>query len=511
MPGPRLPVRKIRDVLRLSAAGMSKRQIAVSLGVSATAARDCILRARRAGLGWPLPEGLTDETLEDRLYPPSTVASNERRARPDWATVHRELRRPGVTLQLLWEEHRAAHPDGYGYSRFCELYRAWEGRLSPTMRQSHIAGERLFVDYAGTTLAVIDGLSGETRSAQLFVAVLGASNYTYAEATWTQGLSDWIGSHTRTFAFIGGVPAMVVSDNLRAGVTKACFYEPAVNRTYAEMAAHYNTAIVPARPYRARDKAKVEVAVQVATRFIIAKLRNQQFFSLAALNAAIAELVAQINNRLSRHLGASRRALFEEIERSALKPLPAEPYVFAEWKQCRVGLDYHVEIAKHYYSVPHQLLREKVWARITARTIEVFHRGKRIAAHVRSSSNRKHTTVREHMPSSHRRYADWTPERLRRQADAIGRNTSALVEIILRERAHPEQGFRACIGIVRLAKTWGRERLEAACCRALGIGARSYSSVNSILKNNLDRRRPAMPADGPAIAHDNIRGPTYFH
>jgi transposase len=396
-------VRKIRDVLRLSAAGMSKRQIAVSLGVSATAARDCILRAQRAGLAWPLPEGLTDETLEDRFYPPPAVAGKERRPRPDWATVHRELRRPGVTLQLLWEEHRAAHPDGYGYSRYCELYRAWEGRLSPTMRQSHIAGERMFVDYAGTTLAVIDGLSGEARTAQLFVAVLGASNYTYAEATWTQGLTDWIGSHTRAFAFMGGVPAMVVSDNLRAGVTKACFYEPAINRTYAEMAAHYNTAIVPARPYRARDKAKVEVAVQVATRFIIAKLRNQQFFSLSALNAAIAELVAQINNRASRHLGASRRALFEDLEQSVLKPLPAEPYVFAEWKQCRVGLDYHVEIDKHYYSVPHQLLREKVWARITARTIEVFHRGKRVAAHVRSSANRKHTTVREHMPSSHRR------------------------------------------------------------------------------------------------------------
>jgi transposase len=412
-----------------------------------------------------------------------------------------------VTLQLLWEEHRAAHPDGYGYSRFCERYRTWEARLSPTMRQSHVAAERLFVDYAGTTLAVIDASTGEAMTAQLFVAVLGASNYTYAEATWTQGLSDWIGSHTRTFAFIGGMPAMVVSDNLRSGITKACFYEPAVNRTYAEMAAHYDTAIVPARPYRARDKAKVEVAVQVATRWITAKLRNRYFFSLSELNAAIAELVKQINSRVSRHLGASRRALFEELERSALKPLPAEPYVFAEWKECRVGLDYHVEIEKHYYSVPHQLLREKVWAR----TIEVFHRGKRVAAHVRSSSNRKHTTVREHMPSSHRRYADWTPARLRRQADEIGRSTSALVEIILRERAHPEQGFRACVGILRLAKTYGRERLEAACSRALEIGARSYSSVNSILKNNLDRQRPAMPADGPAIAHDNIRGPSYFH
>jgi transposase len=504
-------MRKIRDVLRLSAAGMSKRQIAASLGVSATAAGDCIRRARRAGLGWPLPEGLKDEALEARLYPPPTAAAKDRRPQPDWAAVYRELRRPGVTLQLLWEEHRAANPDGYGYSRYCELFRAWEARLSPTMRQSHVAGERLFVDYAGTTLEVIDGATGEVKTAQLFVAALGASSLTYAEATWTQGLSDWIGSHTRAFAFIGGVPAMVVSDNLRSGVTKACFYEPAVNRTYAEMAAHYNTAIVPARPYRARDKAKVEVAVQIATRFIIAKLRNRQFFLLTALNAAIAELVAQINNRMSRHLGASRRALFEDVERSALKRLPAEPYVFAEWKECRVGLDYHVEIDKHYYSAPHQLLREKVWARITARTVEVFHRGQRVAAHVRSSANRKHTTVREHMPSSHRRYADWTPERLKRQAGEIGRNAAALVEIILRERAHPEQGFRACLGILRLAKTFGRERLEAACERALEIGARSYSSVNSILNNNLDRRRPATPADGPAIVHDNIRGPTYFH
>ena len=504
-------MRKIRDVLRLSAAGMSKRKIAASLGVSATAAGECIRRARRAGLGWPLPEGLTEETLEFRLYPPPTVATKDRRPRPDWAAVHRELRRPGVTLQLLWEEHRAIYPEGYGYSRFCELYRVWEARLSPTMRQGHVAGERMFVDYAGTTLEVIDASTGEAMTAQLFVAVLGASNYTYAEATWTQGLSDWIGSHTRTFTFIGGVPAMVVSDNLRSGVTKACFYEPAVNRTYAELAAHYNTAIVPARPYRARDKAKAEVAVQIATRFIMAKLRNRQFFSLPALNAAIAELVTQINNRASRHLGANRRALFEELERSALKPLPAEPYVFAAWKECRVGLDYHVEIEKHYYSVPHQLLREKVWARITARTVEVFHGGKRVTAHMRSSSNRKHTTVREHMPSSHRRYADWTPERIRRQAGAIGRHASALVEIILRERTHPEQGFRACIGILRLAKTYGHERLEAACSRALEIGARSYSSVNSILKNNLDRKRPATPADGPAIAHDNIRGPTYFH
>ena len=512
MPGQRLPMRKIRDVLRLTAAGMSSREIAASLVVGATTVVDCLQRARAAGVSWPLLDDLSDEALEARLFPASTALAEirARRPQPHWPTIHRELRRPGVTLQLVWEEHRAAHPEGYGYSRFCELYRAWEGRLSPTMRQTHVA-ERLFVDYAGTTLDVIDASTGEAMPAQLFVAALGASNYTYAEATWTQGLADWIGSHTRTFAFFDGVSAMVVSDNLKSGITKACFYEPAVNRTYAEMAAHYDTAVVPARPNKPRDKAKVEIAVQVATRWIIAKLRNRRFFSLGELNAAIAELVTALNNRVTRHLGASRRALFDDLERSALKKLPAEPYAYAEWKECRAGLDYHVEIEKHYYSVPHALLRETMWARITARTIEVFHRGKRVAAHVRSSSNRQHTTVREHMPSSHQRYADWTPERIQRQANEIGPKTSALVEIILRERTHAEQGFRACIGILRHAKSFGRERLEAACDRALEIGARSYTSVTSILKTNLDRKRPAPATDGPAIAHTNIRGSRYFH
>jgi transposase len=284
-----------------------------------------------------------------------------------------------------------------------------------------------------------------------------------------------------------------------------------VNRTYAEMAHHYCTAVIPARPRRPKDKSKVEVAVQVATRWVIAKLRNRRFFSLVELNAAIQELVTQLNDRVTRHLGTSRRALFDEIERLALKKLPVEPYLYAEWKECRVGLDYHVEVERHYYSVPHTLLREKVWARITARTIEVFHRGNRVAAHMRSSSDRRHTTVREHMPSSHRRYADWTPERIRRQAEEIGRNTAALIETIMRERSHPEQGFRAAVGIIRLVKSYGRDRLEAACSRALEIGARSFTSVNSILKNNLEAKRPAPAADGPPIAHSNIRGSRYFN
>jgi len=379
------------------------------------------------------------------------------------------------------------------------------------MRQLHVAGERMFVDYAGTTLEVVDGMTGEVRTCQLFVAVLGASNYTYAEATFSQRLVDWIGSHVRAFAFFGGITAQIVSDNLRSGITKACFYEPAVNRSYAEMAAHYGTAIVPARPRKPRDKAKVEVAVQVATRWIVAKLRNRRFFSLAELNAAIRELLTQLNDRITRHLGTSRRALFDEIERPALKPLPVEPYIYAEWKERKVAFDYHVEVEHHYYSVPHTLLRERVWVRIAAHSIEVFHRGNRVAAHMRASSDRRHTTMPEHMPSSHRRYADWTPERIRRQAGEIGRNTAALLEITMRERPHPEQGFRACVGIIRLAKSYGRERLEAACGRALEIGARSYTSVNSILKNNLDARRPAAAADGPSITHRNIRGSGYFH
>jgi transposase len=503
-------MRKIREVLRLKAGGFSKRRIAASLGISATAAMECVQRARRAGLTWPLPEDLSDDALEQRLYPPSTI-KDEQRPLPHWAEIHRELKRPGVTLQLLWQEYRERDPSGYAYSRFCDLHRAWEKRVSPTMRQTHIAGERMFVDYAGTKLQVIDSTTGEILTAELFVAVLGASSLTYAEATWTQSLADWIGAHTRAFSYFGGVAAMIVSDNLKSGITKACFYEPNVNRTYEEMADHYDTAIVPARPKKPKDKAKVEAGVLVATRWVIAKLRKRTFFSLAELNAAIRDCVEQINNRVTRHLGASRRSLFEEIERSTLKSLPTTDYVFAQWKQCRAGIDYHVEIDQHYYSVPYTLVRQELWASYTASTVEVFHRGKRVAVHRRGPPNRGHTTLPEHMPSSHRRYADWTLERIKREAGEIGPNATALVEVILREKRHPEQGFRSCLGIVRLVGRFDRERVEAACERALAIGARSFSSVKSILDTKLDRKWPEKAAEGPAIVHDNIRGPTFYH
>jgi transposase len=511
MPGERLSMRKIRELLRLRwDSGLSQRAVSVSVGLSQSAVSSYLTRARQAGLSWPLPEGLDDEALELLLFPRPPDVPPDRRPKPDLAWIHRELRRPNVTLALLWEEYRAGAADGMGYSWFCDLYREWSGRLKPTLRQVHPAGEKLFVDFAGQTLDVVDGLTGESRPVQIFVAVLGASSFTYAEAVWTQTLPDWIGAHVNAFRFFGGAARQVVSDNLKAGVIRASLYEPMVNRTYAGMAEHYGTAVMPARPYKPRDKAKVEVGVQVVQRWILARLRHRRFFSLAELNAAIRELVDRINDRPMRGLGTTRRALFEQHDRPALLPLPATDYEYAEWKRCRVGLDYHVEIARHWYSVPHSLLRQEVEARITTRTVEIFHRGKRVASHLRSLRQHRPTTLPDHMPSSHRRHSDWTHERIRREATRIGEDTAALTDIILRSRPHPEQGFRSCIGILGLEKRFGAERLDAACARALMLGTRSYSSVTAILKNRQDRptREEARQS---GFSHENIRGSRYYH
>jgi transposase len=504
-------MRKIRDALRLSEQGLSPKKIGGSIGVGRSTVQEYLSRARVVGLCWPLPDGLSDGDLERLLFPRTVGVVRGSFAQPDWAYVHAELRRKGVTLMLLWEEYRGVHPDGYGYSRYCELYTRWEGKLSPVMRQRHPAGERLFVDYAGHTVDVVCPKTGEVRTAQIFVATLGASNYTYVEASWTQSLPDWISSHVRAFEFFGGVPAQLVPDNLKAGVTKACFYDPAINRTYGDMAAHYNTAIVPARPRKPKDKAKVEGAVLIAERWILARLRNQRFFGLDEVNAAIRPLLDQLNSKVTRHLGASRRDFFERLDRPALKPLPVAPYVYAEWKQCRAGLDYHVDIGRHYYSVPYQLLKKKLWARITARTVEVYFNGQRVASHARTSGNHQHSTIRDHMPAHHRFRIDWTPERIRRYAAKAGANVEVFVDVIMRQRRHPEQGYRSCLGVIRLAKTFGCDRLDAACARALEINAHSYTSLHSILKNGLDRQRRDPTTDGPAITHPNIRGADYFH
>jgi len=492
-------MRKVKEVLRLKfEGGQTNRRIARSCRISRPTVSDYLLRFEKAGLQWPAAAALDDATLEQKLFPPVAVAPTAGRAVPDWSQVHRELRGKGVTLTLLWHEYKAAHPEGFQYSWFCDQYRAWTRKLDVVMRQEHRAGEKLFVDYAGQTVEVVDRRTGEIRHAQIFVAVLGASSYTYAEATWTQQLPDWIGSHVRAFEFLGGVSELLVPDNLRSGVCKAHRYEPDLNPTYADLASHYGVAVLPARVRKPRDKAKAEAGVLLVERWILAVLRHRTFFSLAELNREIARLLERLNTRPFKKLPGSRRELFERLERPALRPLPAQPYEFAEWKKVRVNIDYHVDIEGHYYSVPYQLVS--------------FHKGQRVASHPRSHLKGRHTTLPEHMPTSHRSYAEWTPQRLIRWAEKTGPATASMVQTILERRAHPQQGFRSCLGIMRLGKSFGEERLEAACRRALTLGACSYKSIESILRQGLDRKAiPEQQDLDLTIAHENIRGSDYYH
>ena len=506
-------MRRIKEVLRLHhESGLGRRQIGRSLSISHATVRGYLRRAEQAGLSWPLSDTLSDVQLEQRLFPPPIMIPAGERPLPDWASQNKELKRKGVTLFLLWQEYKAVYPDGYQYSRFCELYRAWASKIDVSMRQTHKAGEKLFVDYAGQSLPITNPGTGEIRVAQIFVATLGASSYTFAEATWTQSLPDWIGSHTRAFAFFGGVTEIIVPDNLKSGVTTPCRYEPGINRTYMDLAAHYGTAIIPARVYKAKDKAKVESGVLVVGRWILARLRNRTFFSLAEANTAIAELLTQLNDRPFQKLPGSRRELFETLDKPVLRQLPASLYTYAEWKKARVNIDYHIEVDGHYYSVPYQLIKQGLDVRITAHTVECFHKGKRVASHRRSFHKGKHTTVTEHMPKAHQQYAEWTPRRLVKWAASFGPNTSGLVEAILRKRVHPQQGFRSALGLLRLGKQYGPKRLENACERALATGAISYRSVASILKANLDKQPIQKAPESPEpIEHGNIRGAGYYH
>lgn len=514
MPTERLSMRKIHEVFRLKfACGLSDRRIARSCSIARSTVGEYLRRFALAGLSWPLSSELDAAALERLLFSPSPVVAVSDRPVPLWAHIHQELRRKGVTLALLWEEYRGSHPQGYQYSWFCDLYRAWHGKIDLVMRQDHQAGEKLFVDYAGQTVPIVDRRTGEILfDAQIFVAVLGASNYSYAEATRTQTLPDWIGAHVRTFAFLGGVPEIVVPDNLKSGVTKPCRYEPDINPTYHAMAAHYETVVIPARVRKARDKAKVEAGVLLVERWILAALRNRTFTSLTELNEAIRGLLTRLNERRFQKLPGSRRSMFETVDRPALLPLPASPYVFEEWSYARVGIDYHVDVDGHYYSVPYALVKKQVDIRATSATVEVLFKGNRIASHARSSLKGKHTTVKEHMPSSHRRYAEWTPVRIRRWAATVGPQTESHVAAIMEHRTHPEQGFRAALGIMRLFKLYGADRLEAACKRASKYRLYSYKGVANILKTGADRLDASKNAPAlPPIIHDNIRGPGYYH
>ena len=454
---------------------------------------------------------MDDAALETRLFAKAEAPPAASRPLPDWPEVHRELRRKGVTLQLLWMEYRERHPDGYGYTQFCRHYRTWQGRLDLVMRQEHRAGEKLFVDFAGMTMPITDPDSGEVWQAQLFVAVLGASNYTYAEALASQALPHWIGAHVHAFEAFGGCSAIIVPDNLRSGVTRPHRYEPEINRTYEEMAAHYGCAVIPARSRKPRDKAKAEQGVLLAERWVLAALRDRTFFSLAEANAAIVERVAWLNERPFRKLPGSRRSMFEALDRPALRPLPARPYEYAEWKTAKVNIDYHLEVDHRWYSVPYQLVGQHCDIRVTVAVVEVLHRGKRVASHRRDTGQSRFTTEPAHMPESHRRHAEWTPSRIVAWADRSGPATAGLVAAIMASRPHPEQGFRSCLGIMRLGRRYGDDRLEAAAVRALAIRAHSYRSVESILKNGLDGQPLPGDESGPTIGdHANVRGPAYY-
>ncbi len=515
MTRPRSAMRKIKEVLRLQLGeGLSRRQVSLATGLPYTTVADYQARARRAGVGWPLPEGTDDAALEALLFTRVALPAAAARPLPDWSELDRELRKgKNVTLALLHLEYKEQHPEGYGYSQFCVHYHAWRGKLDLVMRQEHKAGEKCFVDWAGQTVPIIDPRTGEISfEAQIFVAVLGASSHTFAEAFPSQELPHWISGHVHAFEAWTGCPRLVVPDNPRTGVTKAHRYEPILNRSYQEMATHYGVAVLPARPRKPRDKAKVESGVQLVQRWILARLRKRRFFSLDELNAAIKELQAGVNRKPFRKLEGSRQSVFEQVDRPALRPLPATRYEFATWKIATVSkLDYHVEVDRHYYSVPHQHVGEHIDVRISATTVEIYLRGQRIASHLRSGVRGTHTTAPEHMPQSHRRHLEWTPGRIVRWAEATGPQTAALVQAVMEGRPHPEQGYRSCLGIMRLGKRYGDLRLEAAAARALAIQGHSYRSVESILKNGLDKQ--PLPEAAPELIprdHENLRGPAYY-
>jgi len=506
----RLPMRRIRDVLRLKyESGLRHRAIARACGVGVGTVSDYVGRARSAGLSWPLPAELDDAGLEARLFQAPEYGHS--RARPDCARIHQELKRTGVTLLLLWTEYRDVHPDGYGYSQFCEIYRRWAKKLRPSMRQVHRAGEKTFIDFSGKKPHLVDPKTGKEIPVELFVAALGASSYTYAEATLTQKLPDWIGAHERMVEYFGGTSEIWVPDQLKSGVKRPCRYEPEINRSYQDLATHHGAVVIPARPRKPRDKAKVESAVQVAQRWILARLRNRTFFDIAELNAAIWELLEELNGRPMQKIGKSRRELWEQLDRPALKPLPRSRYELAEWQDCRPNIDYHVEVERHLYSVPYQLRNEDLEARYTASVVEIYFKGNRIASHIRRH-DRSPSTIAEHMPSSHRAHAEWSPSRLIHWAQKAGPAAGRVVAKILESRPHPEQGYRACLGLMRLGRTHGPQRLETACERAEHLRSYSYRTVANILSSKQDLLpfEADSPPPDPTPVHDNIRGARYY-
>jgi transposase len=511
-------MRKITDILRLRYdTGLSLRGIAQALNIGYGTVADYLKRADKAGLTWPLPSDMAERDLGRLLFPTQPVTGQRRFVEPDFPVIYQSLKRKTVTKQLLWQEYRQQYPDdGYSYAQFCHRYQKWLGLQQRSMRQIHRAGEKLFVDYCGPTMAVVNPDTGEIRTAQVFVAVLGASNYTFACASWSQKQADWLSAHVQAFEFLGGVPEIVVPDNLKSAVRKTHRYEPDINPSYQQLAAHYGVAIVPARPYKPKDKAKAEVAVQIVERWIMARLRHQTFFTLASLNQSIRILLDDLNQRPFKKLPGSRLSQFEQLDKPLLRALPTQAYQYAEIKQARVHIDYHLEYDKHYYSVPHHLVKQSVEVQASEQAIAIYHQGQRVASHVRSYRKGAHSTCPEHMPQNHRAMSEWSPERFLRWAADIGPQTAEVVKHLLQEKRHIEQSYRRILALLSNAKKYGRERLNNACGRALLINSPTRSSVESILKQGLDQ--VAVETQSNTIQeelcldnHENIRGEDYYH
>ena len=508
----RIPMSKIRDVLRLTyEQGLSRRMVARSCKISRPSVSDYLERAARNGIDWTKDQGLSESELAKKLC--GGMNSVITKVIPDWGYIHEEKKKPHVTMSLLWQEYKEANPGGYQQSQFGELYREFRRTLNVSMRQDHRAGEKMFVDYTDG-IEIINRASGEAIATQLFVGLWGASNYTYAEASLTQNKRDWIMSHVRAFEYFGCVPKMVILDNLKSGVTKACRYEPELNASYLDLSRHYGFCAIAARPYHPKDKAKVEAGVLVAQRWILASLRSRRFYGLEELNAAIRELLEKLNNRTMQKLKKSRKALFEAIDRPAAQGLMAMRYEYAEWKKARVNIDYHVEVDHHYYSVPYQLVRQEIEVRITDTVVEMFYKGVRQASHVRSPERNRSTTQGEHMPESHRKHMEWNPTRILSWAEKVGPSTREFLRNILEGRKYPELGYRSCLGILRLSKHYSAERLENACKRGLYYRTHTFHNIKSILENGMDKQQDLFDRTQSKAAvspvHGNIRGLEYY-
>lgn len=510
-------MRKIKDILRLRRdSGLSYRSISQALNIGYGTVVDYLERAEKASLEWPLPEALSERELGRLLFPTQPRTGQRRFAEPDFALVHHELRLKSVTKQLLWQEYRQQHPsDGYSYAQFCHRYLKWLGCQQRSMRQIHRAGEKLFVDYCGPTMPVVNPDTGEIRNAQVFVAVLGASSYTFACASWSQKQEDWLDAHVKALDYFGGVPEIIVPDNLKSAVSKVHRYKPTITASYQQLAAHYHSVIIPARPYKPKDKAKAEVAVQIVERWIMARLRHHTFFTLASLNQTIAALLIDLNERPFKKLPGCRRSQFEQLDKPALRPLPAQPYQYAEIKQARVHIDYHVEYDKHYYSVPHHLVKQAVEVQASASAVVFYSNGQRVASHPRSYRHGAHSTCAEHMPGTHRAIHEWSAERFLSWANDVGPATGEVVTRLLNRKQHQEQNFRSALALLSNAKKYGRHRLDQACARAVQINSPTRSSVESILKMGIDQITLERPADTQQELaldnHENVRGQDYYH